>query len=276
MVTAQDYPEDAVAACRAVLVEVMTVLGPYREAAVLVGGWVPQMSFPDAGHVGSLDIDLALDEDQISDEQYASILECLRKAGYRPGPESNQFEREVLSAQGTPLTIRLDLLAAEYGGTGKSRRHQTIQGLKARKARGAELAFLLWKKLTLIGSLPDGGNNSVTVRVAQIVPFLVMKGVALFDRLKQKDAYDIHFCLRHHPGGIRALVEEFEPWLKHGLVKEGLAKIRAKFESVDAIGPVWAAEFIEAQGEDFEIARRDAFERVQALLDALGVKAWEG
>ena len=33
------------------------------------------------------------------------------------------------------------------------------------------------------------------IRVASIVPFLVMKGMALADRLKEKDAYDIVFCV---------------------------------------------------------------------------------
>jgi len=40
-----------------------------------------------------------------------------------------------------------------------------------------------------------GGKNSAIVRVASIVPFLVIKGMALYDRLKEKDAWDIYFCL---------------------------------------------------------------------------------
>jgi hypothetical protein len=91
MVTNQDYPKDQVAACQAVLLEVLTVLGAYREAIVLVGGWVPALMFPGAGHIGSLDIDLALDENRISEDQYATILECLQRAGYRPGPMPNQL-----------------------------------------------------------------------------------------------------------------------------------------------------------------------------------------
>jgi hypothetical protein len=170
MVTANDYQEEEVAACRAVLLEVLTVLGAYREAIVLVGGWVPLFSFPGAGHVGSLDVDVAIDEKQISDQQYATILESLRKAGYRRGPEPNQLERIVPREGKPPITVRLDLLAAEYGGTGRSRRHQSIQDIKARKVRGSELAFLLSKKITISGSLPDGSNNKVTLRIAEVVP----------------------------------------------------------------------------------------------------------
>ena len=275
MVTVQDYPDDAVAAARSVLLEVLTVLGAYRESTVLVGGWVPGLTFPDAGHIGSLDIDLALDEDRISDSEYDSILESLRNAGYRDGEKPNQFDRDVIVSSGQTITVRLDLLAAEYGGTGRSNRHQKIQDIKARKARGADLAFQQPVKLTISGTLPDGGTNTVTVRVADIVPFLVMKGMALFDRKKEKDAYDIYFCLQHFPGGIAELVKEFQPWSEHRLVTEGLGKIRAKFAVIDAIGPTWAAQFVDADGEEFEIMQRDAFERVSALLDALRIAAWE-
>lgn len=255
MVTVLDYPEDAVAAARAVLLEVFTVLGAYREATVLVGGWVPPLTFPNAGHVGSLDIDLAMDEAQITDREYDTILECLRKTGYRDGPQPNQFERDVIVRSGQTVSVRLDLLAAEYGGTGRTRRHQPIQDIKARKARGADLAFRHSKKLTISGALPDGGINSVTVRVAEIAPFLVMKGMALFDRKKEKDAYDIHFCLQQYPGGIVELAHDVEPLVKNRLVIEGLRKIRTKFATIDAIGPTWAAQFVGAEADDFELVQ---------------------
>lgn len=275
MVTIHDYPEDAVAAAHAVLLEVWTVLGTYRDEMVLVGGWVPPLTFPNAGHVGSLDIDLALDENQISESRYASILKCLRNADYRDGSQPNQFDREVILSSGQIVTVRLDLLAAEYGGTGRTRRHQQIQDIQARKARGADLALQHSKSLTVSGTLPAGGENSVTIRVAGIVPFLVMKGMALYDRLKQKDAYDIHFCLQHFPGETSELARQFQPWIEHGLVKEGLGKIRAKFDSIDAVGPVWAAQFVGTEGQEFEIVQRDAFERVRVLLDELNIPVWK-
>ena len=52
-----------------------------------------------------------------------------------------------------------------------------------------------------------------------------MKGMALHDRLKEKDAWDIYFSLTNYPGGIDALVEEIAPHLDNGLVREGLLKI---------------------------------------------------
>ena len=70
---------DQVQASKAVLIEVMNVLGLYRNHLILVGGWVPELLLPNHGHMGSLDVDLAVDVRGISRKQYDSILYfCLK------------------------------------------------------------------------------------------------------------------------------------------------------------------------------------------------------
>jgi hypothetical protein len=66
--------------------------------------------------------------------------------------------------------------------------------------------------------------------VSSVVAFLVMKGMALHDRLKEKDAWDIHFTVTNYPGGLDALAQQIRPHVDNGLVQEGLRKIE-KFES---------------------------------------------
>ena len=63
MVTRTDYNQIAVNAAYSVLIEIVRVLGEYRDNIVLIGGWVPQFLFQnkDELHTGSIDIDLALD-----------------------------------------------------------------------------------------------------------------------------------------------------------------------------------------------------------------------
>jgi hypothetical protein len=53
--------------------------------------------------------------------------------------------------------------------------------------------------------ISSGGMDRVTIRVASIVPFFVMKGMALDELLKEKDAWDIYYCTLAYPGGIEAL-----------------------------------------------------------------------
>jgi hypothetical protein len=103
-----------------------------------------------------------------------------------------------------------------------------------------------------------------------------MKGMAMHDRMKEKDAYDIYYCVEHFPGGIEALASEFAAFVNNKLVTEGLGKIRSKFMSVDHVGPKWVADFLEiAEPEDREIVMRRVYEKVTGLLDLLRIRPWE-
>ena len=90
-----------------------------------------------------------------------------------------------------------------------------------------------------------------------------MKGMALADRLKEKDAYDIYYRVRRYPGGLAALADAFRPQMS--LVREGLTKIKQKFLSPDHAGPKWVADFLEiADPAERAIQQRAAYERVAA------------
>jgi hypothetical protein len=271
MVTRRDYTADAVAAARSVLVELVHLLGEYREHMVLIGGWTPTMLFSGSTspHVGSMDIDLALDHRRIKEAGYKMIRDLLLGRGYVQGKQPFIFYRDVESGNNT-IRVQVDFLSGEYAGTGKGHRHQKIQDLLVRKVRGCDLAFELAQEVTITGEIPSGGCDTVNIRVASVVPFLIMKGMALDERLKEKDAWDIYFCLLHYPGGIVALAEVFKPHLAHGLIREGLEKIGKHFSSVNHIGPKFVADFEEVEDNE-ERARivRDAYERVQALLERL-------
>ncbi len=111
------------------------------------------------------------------------------------------------------------------------------------------------------------------IQVASLVTFLVMKGMALDDRLKEKDAWDIYNCVRNYPGGLDALADGLRPHLGHGLVKEGLQKIMRHFASTSHVGPTAVADFEEiTDSEERELIQRDACERVSYVLSRLGVR----
>lgn len=273
MVTRRDYGADAVDAARRVLVELVHLLGENREHAVLVGGWVPELLLarPGAEHTGSTDVDLALDHRKIQDDAYRTIQQLLIARGYRECKQPFSFTR-IVNVRGREIAVQVDFLAGEYEGTGKGHRTQSVQDIRARKVRGWDLAFDMAIEVRIEGELPNGAKDSVTVRVASIVPFLVMKGMALEDRLKEKDAWDIWYCLRNYPGGTDALADEFEPHLAHGLVREGLDKIARAFSSEGAWGPKAVADFEEVEDpEERQRIERDTFERVNALLGKLKV-----
>jgi stress response protein SCP2 len=274
MVTITDYEAQAVRAARAVLLELTHLLGAYRDDIVLIGGWVPELLLATKGspHVGSTDVDLALDHRKIAAEGYDTIKKLLEERGYEEGPQPFIFFRKLVM-EGREVTVQVDLLAGEYEGRGKKHRHQCIQDIHARKARGCDLAFERPVEVKVEGELPGGGKDSVVVRVASIVPFIVMKGMALADRMKEKDAWDIHYCLKNYPGGLDALVSAFEPFMSQGLVGEGLSKISEKFASEAHVGPKFVADFERTTDPaQRALLQREAFERVDYLLRKLEVR----
>ena len=174
-------------------------------------------------------------------------------------------------SEGESVTVQVDLLSGEYKGTGKSHRTQKIQDVKARKARGCDLAFSKYEEVIIEAELPGGGMDKVSCKVSAIVPFIIMKGMALYDRLKEKDSWDIYYCLLHYPKGLDNLVEAFRPFIENKLVIEGLKKIGEKFVSPDHIGPKHVADFEQIlEKEEKDRIQRDAFERVNYLLHSLG------
>ncbi|HYL38373.1 MAG TPA: hypothetical protein VEV17_20820 [Bryobacteraceae bacterium] len=97
--------------------------------------------------------------------------------------------------------------------------------------------------------------------------------MALNDRLKEKDAWDICFTVTNYPGSLDALAEEFKPHLGNRLVQEGLQKIGEKFASPEHMGPRFVADFEDIQDQNLRAIRtRDAYERVDHLLRKLGVR----
>lgn len=278
MVIRYDYGKKEVDACLSVLVELMTILGEFRDNIVLVGGWIPYflMGKNRHEHVGSLDIDIALDFQKISGDTYKTILQILKNRGYEEGKQPFIFYRTIPTENGRNITVEVDLLTGEYGGTGKSHRTQSIQDIRARKTRGCDLVFKQNCLLKISANMPDGALNEVTVKIATIIPFLVMKGMCMWDRYKEKDAYDIYFTILHYPGGINELVKIFQPSKSNKLVCEGLGKIKAKFKDINAPGPVWLTNFEDIDDEEEkERVRRDAYERVNVFLDALGIEEFK-
>ena len=277
MVTKSSYNKKEVDTCLSIIVEVMTILGSYRDKIVLIGGWVPYFILDKQGknHIGSIDIDLALDFQKISDKSYKSILELIKRRGYTQGSQPFIFNRNIKTTNGATYSIEVDLLSGEYGGTNKSHRTQRVQDVNARKARGCDLAFKHNISISVKSIMPDGSENEVNIKVASVVPFLVMKGMALWQRKKEKDAYDIYFTILHFPGGIDNLVEVFKPVINNKLVKEGLGKILSKFNKINSIGPTWLVEFLDIEDrEEGERVKRDSFERVAVLMEKLEIKEY--
>lgn len=276
MVTQDDYRSEELDACRSVLIELIHLLGDFKNEIAIVGGWVPQLLLPTAGepHVGTLDVDIAFDFENISDDTYKSLLKLLTERGYQQSEQQPFIFHRVVQGSARPITVEIDFLSGEYGGTGKRHRTQEVQNVRARKARGCDLVFEQTVTVKIEGTLPAGGKDEVSCQIAGVVPFIIMKSMALADRIKEKDAYDIDYVLRYYPGGIQEVVKAFEAFISHGLVQEGLKKLRSKFQTPDHVGPKWVVDFLGITDNEQRAARqRQAYATVDQFLSALGVAA---
>ena len=267
-----------------VYLELMTVLGAHREALVLVGGWAPYFILERFGregadfrHVGSIDIDIAVNHRLVSPDQYASIVERLERQGYRQRlnrlgrPIPFIFEREVELGEGRGAhIIEVDFLAPEYGGAAKRHRHQRVQhDLLARKARGCDVVFDHCFDYELTGVLPNGAENTVQVKIADLVGCLTMKGIVLGERYHEKDAYDLYSVITYYRGGPEGAAQEVKPYLDNALVQEGINTIAEKFQSIRSVGPVGVGNFLASDSAEKDRLTADAFVNVSEFVKAL-------
>src|SRR5207245_1210482 len=82
--------------------------------------------------------------------------------------------------------------------------------LSALKIPGAHLVTTDYIPVEITAELLDGrGTATETVRVAGIVPFIVLKALAYDDRFEEKDAYDVVYCLMYYDEGPTAVAAAF-------------------------------------------------------------------
>ncbi len=85
MVTKRDYDAQQVKSAHSVMLELFNLLGEYRDDIVVIGGWVPALLIPQdhVQHIGSMDVDLALNHKTLRDPGYKTIRKLLLERGYR-------------------------------------------------------------------------------------------------------------------------------------------------------------------------------------------------
>lgn len=267
-----DYSEGQKQAAYSILGEIVNILSPFAEDMRIVGGWVPSLLYQNKDHIGSIDVDVLLNQLSIEKKDgYATIQELLRSNGYTRHSNPKKYFTYVKPVEVDSIIypVEIDLLSGMYGGKGGSvSKH--IDGIKTLPATGGNFAFdFPAEDVTIQYRRPDGAEDIGHVKVVAVIPFLVMKTAAM-GRGKPKDAYDIYFCLTNYEGGVRALAEAFEPYRETELVKEMRGKLAEKFASPDHAGPMDIVKFLDIQdGGETARVKQDAFQRVKYLVDKL-------
>ena len=245
---AVNYSEGQKNAAYMILGEIVNLLNEFADNMRIIGGWVPTLLYPESDHIGSIDVDVLLNQ-----------LEIKRAEKYFT------FVKTVV-VQGIAYEVDVDFLSGKYGGDGGNvSKH--VDGIKTLPATGGNFAFEFPPTDVKIEyTRPDGAMDSGHVNVISIVPYLVMKSAAL-GRGKPKDAYDIYCTIEYYPGGVRELVKEFAPYAKKELVQNMKEKLQEKFASVSHAGPADVVSFLGiTDEEEIDRIKQDAYQKINYLV----------
>ena len=277
---AGDYDDRTTAAVKSVLVEIGQILGSFKGKFSVIGGAVPWLllSEADMPHIGTVDVDLSLDASALGDGEYVRLVKALQTHGYQQRENLRRFQlvRTVPTKDGGPdIDVVVDFLMPRDAEIVRNR-PPLINQFAVQRADGADLAIRFPEIVAIDGDMPDGGRNLVRIAVASIPALLAMKGYAIANRLKRKDAYDIYYSIRNFPDGMDALVEATRRLLEVPSARRGYCLIADKFRDVEDFGPTNVRRFVEDSdllgGRTADQWQQDAFGQVDAWLRELGLR----
>lgn len=276
-----DYDDARTDRCEQALVTLLGDLGPWKERVYLAGGLAPRYivgALPEGArvHVGSADVDLVIglelgEETPEAEEAYRTLQSNLERAQFERGDLSFRWGRSV---DGTIVIVEFLCETSEvaWGRISSPKGAQTGSKLGALNIRGAGLVSEDFIERELECQRLDGGGISrVTVRVANLLPYAVLKMLAFQDRHENKDAYDLIFTLLNTEEGPSAAgaIAASSPVAGHPLVTEALDLLAQRFVDVDQDGPSAYSLFLGYTDDEDARARlrREAVATVREFLD---------
>lgn len=273
-----DYDQETTTRCERALLTLLGDVGPWRERIFLAGGLAPRYlagALPAGAraHVGTADVDviigLALADE--APETYRTLQNNLEKASFRLLEPSFRWARDV-----DGVTVLVEFLCeTDQVGPGRIFRPKgecTGSKMGAFNVRGAQLARLDYVECPIAGERLDGGGQSVVMlRVANVLPYTVLKIFAFQDRHNNKDAYDLVFTLLNQAAGPASAgaAAAASPVAGHPQASEALTLLGERFADIAQDGPAAYAAFLEAPDDQDDRIRlqREAVATIRAFLD---------
>lgn len=270
------YSRQATLRCERALVTLIGSIGPWSRRVVLVGGLAPRYLVGDlppgaSPHIGTTDVDLVIRLAVEHDfETYKTLATNLKGSGFRLSRPSFRWTRTVDGA-----LVRVEFLCETdqvEAGRIYTPRQGTGSGFGALNILGAQLATQDYTEVAVAAERLDGGGlSSVTLRVAGLIPYVVLKILAFQERHHDKDAYDLVYTLVNHPGGgpgAAGRAAAASTVRQSPQVLDALRLLERRFMSADRDGPTAYANFEPYPGDTADKARR-ANEAVAAVAQFL-------
>lgn len=292
--TAAGYYADVTSACERTLLTLLGAFGSLKDTLRLVGGLVPRYLTPEAppdvpAHAGTSDVDVVLNIQVIAQgDDYAALADQLAARGFERyvNPQGNasswRWQRQVDEHMSVLVEFLRDAGDAQPG------RPISVDGerVSALAVKYAGIVHDWFQEREVTGHLLNGGGISTEViRFADVPAFVILKALALDDRMQNKDAADLIHVLRY-AGTIKEVAELFVQralsQAHPGAIEAGLAALHRRFcddqhsEGYEKAGAVAYARF-HYEGDDDALVRDQRFASglVQALLDDINAKLAE-
>lgn len=281
------YKPEQTAVCEQLLATLIRGIGPWRKSVIVVGGLVPSLLLPEEEHIGTTDVDLVVDLEEIAEtDAYKTLEQNFKKLGLERGKNVDgraQHFRWSRVKDGVIASVELlcPAPADEEAGKVRSLRGEGERRLSAIGIPGAHLAFQDFEEVEVTAEmLDDRGKATVVVRVVGIVTYVVLKSLAYESRWEAKDAYDLVFMLLNHPDGAEAIGSRFAAHTaanpEEPLYQKAIGILKSRFVSDDKIdgvekdGPTSYATFVApSDPEEQGVARRNAVAAVEAFLNGV-------
>ncbi len=264
--------QQVVAAC----LTLVGALGDLADELCIVGGLVPSTicdapvdpsALAEGAHVGTTDLDVALEVSVLDAEHYKEISERLRNKDFAPDTKSSgRRTRQRWRWREQKVTVDFLIPPAEGVDPGTVRVQDLEEDFAALIVKPLGLAFDEPITRTLDGSTLEGDAMQRDVNFCGPAAFVALKAFAFSKRAEQKDAYDLVYVLRRWPGGIDDIAARTAEHAKRQprLIAENLSLLDRDFRTLESAGPRSASRFHDGIVDDDRVA--DAHGAVRDLL----------
>jgi hypothetical protein len=253
--TIEDYGPEHTERVISTCLHIATVLGDLIDDLVVIGGIVPTLLIDQSGdnpeieaHAGSMDLDLGFQLVLLEESKYHAISERLREADFKNdiNESGNPTVHRWRWSEDESILIDFLIPPVDPNDRGGSIRH--LEGdFGAIVIPGLPLAFEDRIQVTLSGKTLLEESAIRNIWVCGPGSFIILKALALRNRGKVKDAYDIYYFLKNYGDSIDDICRGFDQFLDEPLAKEALEILKENFTDPEAIGPVRAALFISTE-----------------------------